>query len=183
MPRMPGYAAFLRGMNVGGHRIGNAELRACFEEMGFRDVRSFRASGNVIFADGRESPADMAVRIEAGLAASLGYEVPTFLRTASEVRAIADQQPFAERLVSASRGKPQVAMLTGAPARATQSKVLALASDEDRLAFGDREIFWLPSGGILDTTLDWQAIGKLVGPMTTRTMNTVAQIAVKHFAG
>jgi uncharacterized protein (DUF1697 family) len=180
---MSGYAAFLRGMNVGGHRIGSAELCACFKKMGFGDAHSFRASGNVIFADGDGPPTDMAVRIEAGLAASLGYEVPVFLRSASEVRAIAAQQPFAPKLVSASRGKLQVAMLAGKPVPAARSEVLALASDEDQLAWGEREIYWLPSGGILDSALDWKAIGKLVGPMTTRTMNTVAQIAAKYFAG
>jgi uncharacterized protein (DUF1697 family) len=168
-------------MNVGGHRTGNAELCACFEEMGFREVRSFRASGNVVFAGGRESPADMAVRIEAGLAASLGYEVPTFLRMAGEVRAIAGKQPFAQKLIEDSRGKLQVAMLAEQPPPTVRAEVLALASDEDRLAFGDRELYWLPSGGILDSELDWKAIGKLVGPMTTRTLGTVTQIAVKHF--
>ena len=43
---MPRYAAFLRGINVGGHRVKNTELRALFEAMGFADVHTFRASGN-----------------------------------------------------------------------------------------------------------------------------------------
>jgi uncharacterized protein (DUF1697 family) len=179
---MSGYAAFLRGMNVGGHRITNTELRARFEELGLREVQSFRASGNVIFVGDGPSSADMAVRIEAGLADSLGYEVPVFLRTASEVRAIAGREPFAPELVGASKGKLQVVMLSMPPAAAARSEVLALASDEDRLVFGANEIYWLPSGGILESTLDWKTIGKLLGSMTTRTMNTVAQIATKYFA-
>lgn len=57
-----------------------------------------------------------------------------------------------------------------------------MTSNEDRLAFGDRELYWLPSGGILDSELDFKVIGKLLGVMTTRTKNTVEQVAAKYFA-
>jgi uncharacterized protein (DUF1697 family) len=178
---MSGYAAFLRGMNVGGHRISNDELRARFEELGLRDVRTFRASGNVIFTADTEPEDELAAHIEAGLEASLGYAVPVFLRTASEVRAIAAHQPFAESLIAASRGKPQVAMLSVKPAAKARKEVLKLASDEDGLAFGERELHWLPSGGILDSALDFKTIGQLLGPMTTRTRGTIEQLAAKYF--
>jgi uncharacterized protein (DUF1697 family) len=176
------YAAFLRGMNVGGHRIKNDELRSQFEAMDFRDVSIFRASGNVVFTAEREPLAEMTVRIEAGLAESLGYEVPTFLRADSEVRVIAAFEPFAPAQVHASAGRLQVAMLSTQPVARARSDVLALATDQDRLAFGVREFYWLPSGGMMDSALDLKAIGALLGPMTTRTKNTVEQIASKHFA-
>ena len=51
------YAAFLRGMNVGGHRITNAELGAIFTAMDLQDARCFRASGNVVFGASERSPA------------------------------------------------------------------------------------------------------------------------------
>lgn len=179
---MSEYAAFLRGMNVGGHRLSNVELRARFEELGFSDVNTFRASGNVVFAGASEPVTKMAAQIEAGLATALGYEVPVFLRTAGEVRKIAAHQPFEEALVEKSKGKLQVTMLTAKPAAKARKEVLALASDEDRLAFGDRELHWLPSGGILDSALDFKLIGKLLGPITTRTKGTVEQVAAKYFA-
>ena len=47
---MARYAAFLRGMNVGGHRLTNEQLRAHFHTLGFAEVETFRASGNVVFA-------------------------------------------------------------------------------------------------------------------------------------
>jgi uncharacterized protein (DUF1697 family) len=187
---MSEYAAFLRGMNVGGHRISNGELGRCFEELGFRDVGTFRASGNVIFAadaatadlDPSDTPlVEMTARIEAGLEASLGYAVPVFLRTASEVRQIAAHQPFLTPTIEASKGKPQVVMLSAKPAAQARKAVLALASEEDDLAFGDRELHWLPSGGILDSALDFKLIGQLLGPMTTRTKGTIEQVAAKYF--
>ena len=164
---MSEYAAFLRGMNVGGHRLSNVELRAHFEELGFSEVNTFRASGNVIFAGATEPVTEMAAHIEAGLKAVLGYQVPVFLRTAKEVRKIAVHQPFDKSLIEASKGKLQVAMLVAQPTAKARKEALALASDEDRLAFGDRELYWLPSGGILDSALDLKAIGKLLGLTTT----------------
>jgi len=180
---MSEYAAFLRGMNVGGHRISNEDLRTRFEELGFDEVRTFRASGNVIFAAaGEESEEELSARIETGLAAALGYEVPVFLRDASEIGTIAAHRPFAESLVEASKGKLQVVLLSARPAARTRKEVLALADVEDELAFGERELHWLPSGGILDSALDFKAIGRLLGPLTTRTKGTIEQLAAKYFA-
>jgi uncharacterized protein (DUF1697 family) len=181
---MPGYAAFLRGMNVGGHRISNDELRARFEELGLRDVGTFRASGNVIFSADADAETEdaLSAHIEAGLAAALGYEVPVFLRSASEIGTIAADRSFAQPSIDASKGKPQVVLLSTAPAARARKQVLALASDEDRLAFGERELHWLPSGGILDSALDFKAIGELLGSTTTRTRGTIEQLATKYFA-
>ena len=180
---MPRYAAFLRGVNLGrNRRVGSAELRSRFEEMGFSDVDTFRTSGNVAFSAGREPAAGMADRIEQGLADALGYEVAIFLRTAGKLRAIAEHRPFDPALVKASKGKLQVSLLASKPAAGKAKEVLALASDADRLVFGDRELYWLPSGGVRDSDLNSRAIEKLLGPATMRTKDTVDQLAAKYFA-
>jgi uncharacterized protein (DUF1697 family) len=176
------YAAFLRGMNVGGHRLTNVELRSYFSEMGFREVACFRASGNVVFAGETQRAADVEAQIERGLVAALGYAVPTFIRTAAEMRGIAAAQPFDPELLRASAGKLQVAILATAPEPPAVEAILALASDSDRLAVGEREIYWLPSGGVLDSELGMRGIENLAGPMTMRTKNTLDQIAAKHFS-
>ena len=176
------YAAFLRGMNVGGHRLTNDELRAHFAALGFDQVATFRASGNVVFAATPEHPREIALRIERGLAVALGYEVPTFIRSASQLRAIATAQPFSAGELASSAGKLQVALLAASPSSGARKKVLTLADDADRLAFGECELYWLPSGGILDSPLDLKAIAKLLGVMSMRTQNTIEQITAKHFA-
>jgi uncharacterized protein (DUF1697 family) len=176
------YAAFLRGMNVGGHRVKSEELRSLFEALSLTDVRVFRASGNVVFTAAREPVAELTARVEEGLEQALGYTVPTFMRTAEEVRSIAAAQPFDPSLVEASKGKLQVTMLSSVPTKQAREDVLALSTGEDLLALEGRELYWLPSGGILDSVLDLTAIAKLLGVGTTRTKNTVEQIAGKHFA-
>lgn len=144
---------------------------------------TFRTSGNVIFGGGGEPLARLSGRIEESLAESLGYDVAIFLRTASEVRAIAEAQPFARRVVEASKGKLQVAMLSAKPKAPVRNQVLAVATDTDRLAFGERELYWLPSGGARDSGLNFKAIEKLLGSTTMRTKGTVEQMAAKYLAG
>jgi uncharacterized protein (DUF1697 family) len=174
------YAAFLRGMNVGGHRLTNDELCAHFVAMGFAEVTTFRASGNVVFAGEAKPPQAVRKRIEAGLADALGYAVPTFVRTAAEVHAIAAATPFEAKRVSSSAGKLQVGFLAEQPSPRMRADALALAGDTDGLVFGGRELYWLPSGGVLDSALDMSSLARLLGAMTIRTKGTVELIAAKH---
>jgi len=174
------YVAFLRGMNLGQRRIKNDELRAEFEQLGFAGVATFRASGNVVFESDRKSEAALVETIETGLAEGLGYDVPVFLRSGAEVAAIAAQEPFDAKRVATSRGKLQITLLSKKPSAAAKKKVLALASDEDLLAIEGRELYWLPSGGLLESELDQKAIAAILGVGTTRTMGTVEQIAAKY---
>ena len=172
--------AFLRGMNLGKRRIKNEELRAEFEALGFADVATFRASGNVIFGAPKQSEGALTKTIESGLGDALGYEVPVFLRSCAEVAAIAAQEPFPAAAVAASKGKLQVTMLAKKPTAAARKRVLSLATDDDGLAIAARELFWLPSGGTLESELDHKAIAKALGVGTQRTMGTIEQIASKH---
>jgi uncharacterized protein (DUF1697 family) len=174
------YVAFLRGMNLGGRRIRNDELRAEFEALGFEGVATFRASGNVIFAARKRAEKALTKTIEEGLGEALGYEVPTFLRSAAEVAAIAVREPFDPKRVAASKGKLQVSLLLKKPTPVARGKVLAMASDDDLLAVEGRELYWLPSGGLLESGLDLKAIEAAVGLDTRRTMGTIEQIAARH---
>jgi uncharacterized protein (DUF1697 family) len=63
---MERYVAFLRGMNLGGRRIKNDELRREFEALGFADIACFRASGNVVFGADEGDEGALTSRIEAG---------------------------------------------------------------------------------------------------------------------
>lgn len=178
---MARYVAFLRGMNVGGHRLSNDELRSHFAAIGFPDARTFRASGNVVFAAERRSPRTITEQVEQGLASLLGYAVPTFVRADTEVRAIAAHRPFAPEHVRAAAGKLQVSLLGVSPTPVVREEVLSLASDEDALCFGERELYWLPRGGLLETALDVRRIDRLLGASTMRTKGTIELIAARHF--
>ena len=74
--------------------------------------------------------------------------------TASELADLVGAEPFPAADVKASKGKLQVLLLAAKPTAAARKAVLAHSTGEDRLAFGERELFWLPSGGISDSDLD-----------------------------
>jgi uncharacterized protein (DUF1697 family) len=93
---MTQYVAFLRAINVGGHIVKMPELQRLFEGMGFFNVATFIASGNVIFESAVDDAHELEQIIEKELQEALGYEVVTFLRTLPEVAAIADHKPFPE---------------------------------------------------------------------------------------
>jgi uncharacterized protein (DUF1697 family) len=172
------YAAFLRAVNLGrNRRVSGAELCAIFEGIGLEGVASFRTSGNMVF----DAPRDMSTQIEKALEDELGYDVGVFLRTGSELAEIVAFEPFKPAQVEASKGKLQVSMLSKKPTAATRKKVLALATDQDLLAFGKRELYWLPSGGTRDSDLNLDALDKLIGPWTMRTKGTLEQLAAKYF--
>ena len=166
---MARYAAFLRAINVGGRRITGADLCAA---MGFEGARSFRASGNVIF-DAPSKPAEAS--IEKQLEKELGYEVGVFLRGPAEIGELAKSEPFEPG------AKFHVMFLKKLPPAGAQAEVLALGTDDDRLAWGARELFWRPRARMTDSELDLKAVGKLIGLNTMRTNGTVEQIAAKYF--
>lgn len=179
---MPRYAAFIRAVNLGrNRRVSGAELATLFGELGLEGVASFRTSGNVVFETGREARAKLNGRIEKHLEDALGHAAVVFLRTESEVRAIAEHEPFESKLVEGSKGKLQVVLLTERPAAQARKKALSLATDDDRLAFGDRELYWLPSAGTQQSGLDQKALGRLLGSTTVRTKGTIDQLVVRYF--
>src|SRR4051812_29802226 len=91
---MPRLIAFLRAINVGGHNVTMAQLRKEFEALGLKEVETFIASGNVIFTSRATDLRALERKIEAQLQRALGYEVATFVRTCSEVAALAEYRPF-----------------------------------------------------------------------------------------
>ena len=172
---MPRYAAFLRGINVGGTRVSKDDLCAPFRGLGFENVTTFRASGNVIFDAAGEPAKTLAERIEQALADELGFtKARTFIRTAAEMRALADDDPFPRE----PDQKLHVVFCLEKP----PAKVLELATDSDQLKVGKRELYWAPEGRMLDSELDLKAVEKLIGPNTMRTKGTVDQIAARWFA-
>ena len=177
---MPKYAAFLRAINLGkNRRVSGAQLRDLFEGLGFDEVGSFRTSGNVVFDTGKK--AKLQEKIEAALAKELGYDVGVYLRTAEEIRALAKHKPFKPKELAGSEGKVQVDLLHKLPPKRARDQVLALATDDDRLAFGKRELYWLPRAGTMGSELDLKAVSKLLGPTTRRTKGTIELLAEKFF--
>ena len=172
---MPRYAAFLRGINVTGTRISKDDLCAPLTALGFENVTTFRASGNVIFDAPNQSATALAKKVEKALADDLGFtKSTTFIRTAAEMRALAKDDPFPRE----PDQKLHVIFCLKKPPKS----VLEYATETDGLKIGKKELYWAPEGRMTDSELDLKAVEKLLGPNTMRTKGTVDQIAERWFS-
>jgi uncharacterized protein (DUF1697 family) len=177
------YVAFLRAINVGGHVVKMERLRQLFGEMGYTDVETFIASGNVIFSTTARSAARLETKIEGQLEAALGYPVETFLRTLPEVAAIAAHQPFPLE-PAGSVARTYVMFLRDAPSAAGEQALLAHNSQWDQFQVRARELYWLNRRPPGDTTIPGPQVEKAVrGPVTVRNITTVRRLSAKYPAG
>ena len=163
---MTAYVALLRAVNVGGRKLLMSDLKAIADEAGLEKARTFIASGNLVFASAK-SETSVARLLEERLKAHMKAKVPVLVRTAAEMAAVGQANPFAD----ASGSKVAAIFLQGAPAKDAIDKASGVADEE--LALGVREIYvHYPSGmGRSKLRLPAAAGG------TARNMNTVAKLA------
>jgi uncharacterized protein (DUF1697 family) len=178
------YIALLRAINVGGHTVKMDRLRELFSGLGFGEVESFIASGNIIFSSDEKDSAKLESRIEAHLRQALGYEVGTFLRSAADLDGIAQRQAFAGHPLDTPEGNLNVTFLRGAPDSAARERLLALALETDAFAVHGREVYWLRQGRMSDAPFKGPFIEKAAGqPGTARNITTIRKLAEKYRQG
>ena len=164
---MTTYIGLLRAVNVGGTgKLPMTELRAMCESAGFAKVRTYIASGNVVFeTDQPQQTAKDA--LEAALAAYAGKPVGVIIRSGSEMAAILAANPFP----SAAPNRVVAIFLDSPPPASALSGVTGRGEEE--IALGTREIYVHYGNGMAHSKLKIPAAR--LG--TARNMNTVAKLA------
>jgi len=180
---MPRYIAFLRAINVGGHIVKMGHLRKLFSSLGFSNVETFIASGNVIFESPAKNAQTLEKKIEVHLQKSLGYEVATFIRSASELAAIAQYKPFTASELDAEGTSLYIAFLPAPPNGESQQKLMAFRTEADDLHVHEREIYWLCRKKISESVFSGALLEKTMGmPATMRNSTTVKKLGAKYLA-
>lgn len=177
------YIAFLRGMNVGGHRVRMEDLRALFAALSFTNVDTFIASGNVIFTAAGTPTADaLEKQIEQRLRDVLGYAVATFLRTPAELVGIASSVPFpASDVAVAGHNTVHVGFLRRPPDAALATHLTDLNTTYDTFGVGAREMYWLCRGKTTNSLVKWPAVEKALRlDVTMRNLTTVRKLTEKY---
>ncbi|HTD00052.1 MAG TPA: DUF1697 domain-containing protein [Bradyrhizobium sp.] len=164
---MAAFIALLRAVNVGGTgKLPMSDLKAMCDELGFTSVRTYIASGNVVFAN-RKSEAAIKSALEKRLAAYAGKPVGVLVRSAAEMAEVSAKNPFPK----AAPNRTMAVFLDEAPPKDTIASVRGRKDEEIKL--GKREIYVHYGEGM--------AKSKLVIPAaktgTARNMNTVATLA------
>ena len=176
---MSRYFAFLRGINVGGHRIKMDRLRELVEALGFAQVETFIASGNVIFSSASHDADAMEGRIGDHLHAALGYEVVTRIRSQSELEGIAAFEP---KDPAAADQSVYVILLAEEADGELRQKLDGLSTDTDRFEFSGREAYWLIRGKLSESPLFTMGLAKMTGGTSTtmRNMTTLRRLLAKY---
>jgi uncharacterized protein (DUF1697 family) len=178
---MQRYIAFLRAINVGGHTVKMEQLRGLFADLGFANVETFIASGNVIFEAEGAKPEALEKQIEAHLRQAFGYAVATFIRTPAELAAVASYQPFPPSELEAAGSSLYVGFLPKPPTDEAQRKLLALGNGIDDFHIHQRELYWLARQGMGRSTISGAQLEKALGlPGTLRNITTVRKLATKY---
>ncbi len=178
---MPKYVAFLRAINVSGHRVKMVYLRQLFGDMGFSNVETFIASGNVIFDSPSQNTKELERNIETSLHKTLGYRVATFIKTTDEVANIAHSNPFKTSDLEVKKNVLFIAFVAETPSDEAKQQLLTLTTGIDEFYVDGCEVYWLYrrtvgesdfSGALLEKTLEMEA--------TLRNSRTVKRIAAKY---
>ena len=177
---MPRYIAFLRAVNVGGRVVRMEQLRAWFGEMGFTNVETFIASGNVIFETRRATEASLRRRIEEMLRERLGYEVHTFLRTEAEIAEVARCEPFTPE-ERAGATALNVAFLNEAASTAAIELLECWPPEVDVLRAHGREVYWLCRVKQSDAKFSNAVLERMIKARATiRGIATITKLAAKY---
>lgn len=163
---MTRYVAFLRAVNVGGTgKLPMAELRTMCEAVGFTNVRTYIASGNVVF-DSKLAEASVKSRLERCLEEYAGKPVGVAVRTTKELAQVLAANPFK----SAAPNRTVAIFLDTAPP--ADALTHASGQREEEMALGTREIYVHYNNGMADTKLKIPA----ARTGTARNMNTIAKL-------
>ena len=164
---MTRYVALLRAVNVGGTgKLAMADLRSICTRLGFENVETYIASGNVVF-DSRADATSVKTKLQARLQDHTGKSIGVVVRTATDLAAILEANPFP----NAEPSRTYVVFLDGPPPRDTIETVAGRVDEE--LHLGKREIYIRYPGGMGRSKLAVPAAKR----GTARNMNTVKALA------
>jgi uncharacterized protein (DUF1697 family) len=144
---MPTYISLIRGINVGGHKsIKMDELRKAAESLGFKDVRTYVQSGNIVFSASKQAPAALSKKTEAVILKKFGHEVSVITKTTEEVKQAIQNNPFLKE-EGLDTSKLHVTFLSGHPQSSDLKKLEAIPCGDDRYRCqGDILFLYLPNG-------------------------------------
>jgi len=161
------YVALLRAVNVGGTgKLPKSDLKALCEAAGFSRVRTYIASGNVVFESAMRE-AEVVAALDRKLVAFAGKPVGVMVRTAAEMKAVLEGNPFPD-----AQPNHTVAVFLDRPPH-SDALAAMVAADGEQARLGKREIYVHYPLGLGRSKLKLPAAE--VG--TARNINTVAKLA------
>jgi uncharacterized protein (DUF1697 family) len=162
------YAAFLRGVNVGGVNLKMADVARAFEDAGFTEVRTILASGNVVL-ESRAAVDAVRKKAEKALRDAFGYDAWVLAYDIKTVAAISKAFPFTREVEG---HHSYVTFVTDEDVLGELAELAKGAGPDEKIKRGKGVIYWqVPKTGTLDTTL-----GKTMGKKRYKTSTTTRNL-------
>lgn len=174
------YVAFFRAVNVGRRQVNMGQLRAELESLGLRNVSTYIASGNALFEADETDTAVLERRIEERLQDAFGFDVPTLIRPATDLPALAAADPFGAAAAHAD-AIVYVAFLRDAPTADSLAGLQAYESEIDTLHLDGRHLFWLRRRDLGESAISNDRIERALGTTSTvRNTSTLRKMVDKY---
>ena len=172
---MTKYAAFLRGINVGGRTsIKMERLREVLTALGFENVKTYIQSGNVVFETDEAGDRKLEEKIEAAVEKEF-FKTPVMVRSIDEIKGAFENNPFA-----GEEFEDKLFHLVFLAEKLSDEKtelLLSHSSEKEKFAVRDREVYCLLKDGVADSLLGKKFIdNKLKTPATARNWRTIKKI-------
>ena len=169
--------AILRGINVSGHKkILMADLKALFEETGFKNVTTYIQSGNIFFENHKMPLAELPQLIGAKIQERYNFEVPVITRTVAEMESVLNQNSWPDDEIQ-DKEKQHVTFLADLPAPELLNKIDPALYEPDKFVVRGKEIFLYCPNGYGNTKLTNTFLEKkLKVTATTRNWRTVNEL-------
>jgi uncharacterized protein (DUF1697 family) len=139
--------SMLRGVNLAGKRTVKMEvLRALYESLGLRDVKTLLQSGNVVFRTERKDLVALTKKIEGAIEGKFGFHSDVVVRTSAELRDVIARNPFAKR-AGVDASKLLISFLVSDPGAEARENVLRIKAEPEELRIDGREVYiYFPNG-------------------------------------
>lgn len=176
---MPVYLALLRGINVSGKKIIKMEdLRKLMESSGYKNIKTYIQSGNVIFESNTKDKSIIAKHIEEVIEKQYGFDVSVFVIDGNDINKAVDNNPYATKEeIEEGTKKIYVTFLSEKPSAENIEKLKQAPIGEDLIEFFDDVLYFKLISKASESKLSNTLIeSKLKVRATTRNWNTTIKL-------
>jgi uncharacterized protein (DUF1697 family) len=175
------HVALLRGINIGPHKRMKMEtLRASCEALGFKNVKTYIQSGNIVCQAGKLSSDAAARKIEAQIEKNFGFSADVIARTGDEMKNIVMGNPMLKE-PGLDTSKLHVVFFSEAPTAEAIKKLEAIVKTPDKVRHKGKEIYFYFPNGVSGSSIWKHSLDRVLGISGTmrnwKTVNTLYEMA------
>jgi len=169
------YAAFLRGINVGGIVLKMEDVKSIFTGLEFRDIQTYIQSGNIVFKSSETKTAHLEKRIHESILSKFNLDIVTFVKTQEQMLSIISNSPFGKNF---DEKRLYVTFLAAIPSEGNLAEIKAIRSDQEKFLPSKDIIYSFYGNGYGKSKYTNNYFEKILDvSATTRNWNTISRIS------